>query len=919
MAGLLNFKGSWRSYQKRILDNLNFHLLDKKLHIVAAPGAGKTTLGIEAISRLNQNTLVLVPTNTIKYQWRDRIQSAFLEEKDYAIVSTDIREPANITITTYQALLAAFCGNKTDDESTDDSSEEEKDENSITSSQRFNPQKADEIISLLKKAKITLLCFDEAHHLRKEWWKALMYLNDNLNPNQTLSLTATPPYDVDASEWNRYSELCGEIDEVISIPELVKNGDLCPHQDFVYLSGLKESEKELVKKHSENVRKIINKILEDTELHQYLSKIAIFSDSDSNVEKIYEFPDFYVSVASLLSDKGYKIPKSFLRLFDANQSELPHFDIHRCRAFLNGLLFSNTEDFPAISQKIREYTDIAKNLGLIHNNKIFLSDNIKIQRQIAHSLGKLDSIKEIVQLESSILGKDLRMVILADYIKANDLDNSSLGVVPIWRTLKTSFSKDDISLGVLCGTLILIPNDKIGQFRKLLDEEGLDFSSVSVSDYQEDNSYTRITPKESAKNKIVSLITQMFNQGDLTVLVGTQALLGEGWDAPSINSLILSSTVSSYMLSNQMRGRAIRTDKNNPNKVSNIWHLASVILPHEPGLLESVMQKTSTDEDDQEDSDSVYYDLNQLRRRFEGFEAPSYYGKHEIVNGLSRVLSIPSVISCLRMLGDKAFKTINNSTVQFAKDRSQTLQWWKDALYQGYNNPNMKLRAGVEAPKATIRTLRYTSYKSMVLTILGWFIIPVLYEPRILYILCDNQLGRWIILIWILGFIAIILFFLYKFLKTGTVAGVMKQIGIVMLETLSYEGHIKTSLKNVNIHVENVDEVTLSCSNLQTEENKLFMKCMQEFLDPIDNPRYVLIKRSNLGFINQVDYFSIPLIFSSNKTSVSIFENLWNRYIGKCEIVYTRNTQGRRLLLKARKNAFSAMKREPSKRISKWQ
>ena len=32
-----------------------------------------------------------------------------------------------------------------------------------------------------------------------------------------------------------------------------------------------------------------------------------------------------------------------------------------------------------------------------------------------------------------------------------------------------------------------------------------------------------------------------------TPLVGTQALLGEGWDAPSVNTLVLASYVGSYM------------------------------------------------------------------------------------------------------------------------------------------------------------------------------------------------------------------------------------------------------------------------------------------------------------------------------------------------------------------------------------
>lgn len=30
--------------------------------------------------------------------------------------------------------------------------------------------------------------------------------------------------------------MCGDIDEEITIPELVKEGSLCPHQDYVYFN-----------------------------------------------------------------------------------------------------------------------------------------------------------------------------------------------------------------------------------------------------------------------------------------------------------------------------------------------------------------------------------------------------------------------------------------------------------------------------------------------------------------------------------------------------------------------------------------------------------------------------------------------------------------------------------------------------------
>ena len=49
---VLQFKWKWRTYQARVLANADSYLSDGHIHIVAAPGFGKTTLGIELIRRL---------------------------------------------------------------------------------------------------------------------------------------------------------------------------------------------------------------------------------------------------------------------------------------------------------------------------------------------------------------------------------------------------------------------------------------------------------------------------------------------------------------------------------------------------------------------------------------------------------------------------------------------------------------------------------------------------------------------------------------------------------------------------------------------------------------------------------------------------------------------------------------------------
>lgn len=909
MVSVLHFNGTWRSYQERILNNLNYHLRDSKLHVVAAPGAGKTTLGIEVIARIGRPSLILCPTNTIKHQWRERICSSFLQPAQYDMVSTDIRSPRLITVITYQALLAAFCGRTDDDEPAQPVEAEEPaetDADTITASDRFRKDKADEIIRSLQAAGVSLLCFDEAHHLRKEWWKALTYLNEHLRPAQTLALTATPPYDADQGEWKRYQQLCGDIDEVISIPELVKNGDLCPHQDFIYFSFLREEERALVQRHSENVRALMQTLVGDATLLQFLAGMPFFRATEQDVERIFEQPDFYVSIASLLCAAGYSMPPQFLSLFDARQSEWPTFDERRAALFLNGFLFpQHEEEFAGAEAKRAEYMNHVRHLGLVANKKIVLDESKKVQRQIASSLGKLDAIVDIVRLESSQLGPCLRMVILTDFIRIDDVACSSLGVVPVWKTLKDTFGTT-LSMGVLCGSLILLPDAAVGRLQELLAAENIPADAVSLGRFKDIDQFVRVTPREAVRNHIVRLATDMFNTGYLTVLIGTQALLGEGWDAPSINSLILSSTVSSYMLSNQMRGRAIRVDRNNPGKISNIWHLATVDTP---SLMESLRSVSTEDE---QASRLYTYDLEQLTTRFKGYEAPSYYGAHDIRSGIERIMDQPGADH--ETLHQKV-ERVSTMTMQLAADRATTGQWWQTALYDGYGNAPMTLATGVNTESTPMKQLVYKGYKYIYYALLAAVMLAVLVR-----VFLPSALTTFTLLATVAVCGVIALKTTVKYLRTGSVAKVLRQIAIILLESMSRQGVIRTSIKQVGLSVREDQEgaAFVSCVNLPAEENNLFIQALQELLDPIDSPRYLLIRRQN-GLLHATDYFAVPSALSQNKGNVAIFERMWRERMGEVQVVYTRNQEGRRVLLRARKNASSAMRRKKSQRLSKWQ
>ena len=74
----------------------------------------------------------------------------------------------------------------------------------------------------------------------------------------------------------------------------------------------------------------------------------------------------------------------------------------------------------------------------------------------------------------------------------------------------------------------------------------------------------------------VELATRLFVEGTTQLLVGTRALLGEGWNCPPLNVLIDMTIATTGVSVQQMRGRSLRLDRNDPLKVASNWDIVCV-------------------------------------------------------------------------------------------------------------------------------------------------------------------------------------------------------------------------------------------------------------------------------------------------------------------------------------------------------
>lgn len=574
MLDQLSFKGQWRQYQQRVLDKSESFMDDGKIHLVAAPGSGKTTLGIEFIRRFGNPTLILVPTVTIRQQWVDRIKQAFLSNANQAeqLISQDLKRPKMITVATYQALHSAMNQVVGDGliEDTDDTAQQE----------HFNFQDFD-IRKTFEDKDLGTLCLDECHHLRNEWWKSLEIFRKSFPKIKMISLTATPPYEGEPALWERYISMCGEIDEEITVPELVKEGTLCPHQDYVYFAFPTKEERTQLDQFEKQKLNFLTKLSTDMNFSNTIQSSPALRNQISD-DDLLANPKYLSAILIFLRSKELPFPQRFQELLATKT--LPTFTLEWFEILLNGIIFQVPNWFGFTEEAFNQLKSDLKANGLIERNQVKLIRNKKQDVLLNQSLGKLNAVRDIFKAEYQALGNNLRQLVLTDYIRKDfqvhigdkNAQFTQLGVLSYFESIRREMIEQTwtVPVAVLTGSLVIIPTSAKEHLERLIPNSRLSYDVIGQLS-QED--YLKVSISGSYHD-LVTALTQLFQDGYIQVIIGTKSLLGEGWDAPCVNSLILASFVGSFMLSNQMRGRAIRVWPDNPNKTSNIWHLVSINL-----------------------------------------------------------------------------------------------------------------------------------------------------------------------------------------------------------------------------------------------------------------------------------------------------------------------------------------------------
>lgn len=880
--GLLAFRGTWRSYQKRVLGEADDYLSDGKIHIVAAPGAGKTTLGIELIRRVGKPCIILSPRIVIRRQWLERIRESFAGDVDRlpgekgkgrALLSEDIRTPGLITSLTYQTLYSAMSGEKNVEETEEEGRNEEIDFTGF------------DFIRQVKEAGTGTICLDECHHLKNEWWKALEKFMAEMEGVTVIALTATPPYDSTPSQWERYTKMCGPVDAEITVPELVKEGSLCPHQDYVWFNCPSREEMEAIQGFRSAAADMFDFLMGDALLREAAATHPALSDYDGWFDRMLENPGYLSGLLTFCQASGIRFSRRWLEVLGVRQ--MPEMSEKWMEYFLQGFLFDDGESYQAEGAYREALTKQLRSAGLLSGKNVSFLVSEKLEKMLISSRGKQESILRIASCEYASMGEKLRMLILTDYIRSEyksavgnpDKEPGTMGVIPVFELLRRNSC--GWRLGVLCGSMVILPDGARDAFARALEKErpdlGAEFRPFCDPSGKE-LGYSEVSA--GGKGSVCTrIVTELFEQGLIQILVGTRALLGEGWDSPGINSLVMASTVGSYVLGNQMRGRAIRICPWDSRKVSNIWHLVCMSTPQEAEEKRRMGIRYP----------ELSEDFHTLERRMDGVLGVSYDGK-SIENGIRRLQSVKGPFR-----PDHLMK-INEDMAGRSADRSAVEQQWKDAVI----NPK-KMEVAVESRTEKKAFRRSASF----FYALGAQILITAAE--LLYILrCA----------------------LYRDFLPGS-QGLILASGVFLLLTLLFGGSIIRQItpmwrfrgisKGCLAALKNAGHITSPCRVMWDEqdgvwfdawlsggtdrEKNVYADTLCEMLAPVENQRYLLCHGG--GKERAREYFCVPPLFAGSRDKAEAFQKALRPFIGKFRLVYTRSPEGRRMLLYARARAFA--------------
>lgn len=641
---------------------------ERRLHLVAPPGAGKTLMGLELVRRLQQRAVILSPTSTIQAQWVHKLNQLLVDldsrpdfsdwEQRPAIMGTDPAQAPPILSLTYQRIAQGQDGQLR--------------------------ERVLDLFGQLAAAGYRTLVLDECHHLLAFWADAVKQFSESLPDSCVIGLTATPPLDRQDKEIARLLKLVGEVDYEIPAPAVVREGHLAPFQDLVYLVRPTEAEAQFVSAAHQDLHQILQILEAGTHPGEDLSLWAeqwLLAPRLGNgqaierAEVLRKAPDLAIACLRYLNHKGiYPLDTPWCPEAE-DQPQLEDW-ARLLGAYGESALAAQA---PELWTRLKS---ALQQLGYQYRRQRFVPAQGAIDRVLALSAAKLRAVEAILKQEMQTMGAHLRVLILTDFETTHApgkraalqgiLDPQAGGAVAVMRYLTSQTDLDQLNPILVTGKTLLCDDDLWPAFEAAAQAWFAQHQLEISLRYEGVEGFYRVLGRgrDWSSQTYLALVTELIQQGLTRCLIGTRGLLGEGWDCASLNTLIDLTAVSSFVSVNQIRGRTLRQDPHQPGKVANNWDVVALMPELEGG----------------------YRDLERLQRKHQHFFGLADDGKLE--KGLGHVHPLFERFEKQALL--QYIENLNQDMLSRAGQRAQAYTDWRvGAPYRNRELTGLQIQLGL--------------------------------------------------------------------------------------------------------------------------------------------------------------------------------------------------------------------------------
>ena len=949
----LQFQHSFRRYQSMMLTEIENQSTDSKLHLVAPPGSGKTIVGLELIRRFDRPAVVFAPTTTIQNQWQEKLAMFGDQTIAAQLSSTDADSEASISFFTYQLISTPSEASEQLRRMAQKAWQDEL----VNSRVSATPQEATQRLQTLKannpnayrhelgtrttnlrRAMLTgsnvdpssllhpnakalvdrlvargvgTVVLDECHHLLSYWAVILRYLISRLDNPKVIGLTATLPSPEDDDEYENYSSLLGDVDFEVPTPAVVKEGDLAPYRDLVYSVRPTERERTFLKNIDFEFAQAVSDTTSSPAFKGWVSSLLPLPGADETNRWNAFLNEGLFATAVLRYARGEHLVATEVPL--PIESEAP-IELEDWLLLLSayGLDVLKPSQDSADHELLKELRHTLGGFGLTLTERGIRASRSPGDLAITFSAAKDEGTATVLRAEAAAMGERLRAVVLTDFERASSaissvsetVGNDAGSARRVFGHLLADPECAALSPVLMTGKNLLVPEKKvsaiISRCRELTTEPiqviPTDIvSSVEISGW----------PSKS----YVPVITQLFAEGLVKILVGTRGILGEGWDCVALNTVIDLTSVTTATGVQQLRGRSLRLDPSWPTKLAHNWDIICVdpSFPKGSGDLDRLVKK---------------------HNRFWGIVTEggplSAIPSGSITKGLSHVdVTLDKEIHGLTPPPSGWRHANYDSSNQRALDATHS-RGDDRALWQiGNNYKNVSWHGtqmsseGFQMP--TVYSLRKTlaQLELAFMGTVGTIGVAAVETARAGVTVFLGAAG--------LAFVASVVVLIRtarKMCSPNAPDAILKDIGRAVLYSLQEIGAVSKSMNESSIEVSNAETdaggtYTVGLLGALDADQLAFGVAFREVLAPVVNQKYLvertdrrlpqlrlmpmwLALRHLFSRPSGPAYFPVPTALAGQKENATIYANNWARYVGGGKLVFSRTDEGRAILLQAR-------------------